>query len=87
MCTMGDDLWILCFTELFLWVTVSSGIWVHHNGPYLSGRKPEPSAASKPQSTEDSRTDISACGGSDHRRALSDGEVLPDEPPGRTEPW
>ena len=84
---MRDDLRILCFTELFLWVTVSSVIWVQHNGPHLSGGKPEQSAAGKPQSTEDSRADISACGGGGHRRALSDGEVLPDEPPGRTEPW
>ena len=37
----------LCSTELFLCVTASHGIWIHHNGPHLSGKKPEQSADSQ----------------------------------------
>ena len=85
--TMRGVFGILCSTELFFCVTASHGIWSHHDGPHLSGKEPEQSSDSKSQSSEDSWWDMSACGGGDHCRAVSDRKILPDEPPGRTEPW
>ena len=38
---MSDGVQIFCSAELFLWVTDSHGIWIHHNGLHLSGEKPE----------------------------------------------
>ena len=87
MCNVRDDFQILESTELFFWVTGYHGIWIYQNGSHLFGEKPEKSTISESWSTEDSGPDISASGCSDHRRAVLDRKVLPDEPPGRIEPW